>query len=178
MGEEEPSHSLSKETGLAYIPMFSPVPHRSQPTTVPTFSGEEMQEFSTGDSFENCSDPVRKDQFSKWKAMYRPFPGVHFSTPGKSPVDSTIFHSPMNRKDSVKILQSCQPLKDVLHYPSPAFKLPPFKSKSSSRVLTSSDNLKSLDEKKRKKEEEIMLKEKRKQAREEKRKGKILGKCV
>ena len=106
MGEEEPSHSLSKETGLAYIPMFSPVPHRSQPTTVLTFSGEEMQEFSTGDSFENCSDPVRKDRFSKWKVMYRPFPGVHFSTPGKSPVDSTIFHSPMNRKDSVKILHA------------------------------------------------------------------------
>ena len=60
----------------------------------------------------------------------------------------------------------------ILVQKTPQIKLPTQTQKMSTRVLTSAENLKLLEEKQKKKEEELRLKEERKMERERKRKEK------
>ena len=68
-----------------------------------------------------------------------------------------------------------RPLHDILQYPSPVPKIALQESKPTSRVLTSAQNMKQLEEKQRVKEEKLRLKEERQKIRQEKKERKKLN---
>ena len=172
----KPDFSPVKESGLAYIPMLSPAPCRSRVSRdIQQFSEKEVKEYIAGDGTEE------NEQYRKLKEMYRPYPGVSFRVAGTPSHESPLFHSPLRSSahdddDVVIIEQHGRSLSDLLKPPSPLSRLPPLApQKPTSRVLTSSENLKALKEKVMKKEEAAKLKEQRRRVREEKKRAKLLG---
>ena len=111
------------------------------------------------------------EQYMQWKQMYRPYSGISVSKGTDSPLDSSLFHTP-SKPESCVIMATrpSRPLQDTLKYPSPVPKVVPPEQKPTSRVLTSFQNLESLEKKQRLKDEKMRLKEEKQKLREQKAK--------
>ena len=95
--------------------------------------------------------------------MYHPYPGMCFEIAGKYSQVSSVLHSPPRSSccdDVLMIEQQSRGLSDLLKACSPLSRLPPSApQKPTSRVLTSSENLKALKENEKQKKEAAKLKE-------------------
>ena len=155
---ESPPVSLPEKTGLSYIPMYSPSPHRTKP----------HQDFKRRGSLDEV------DCSSDFGIGDSPTPIGPERSDAAVDNDCAVLRTPAKPGLSddnrvVLLTQPGRPLEKILQYPSPLSKLPTRKPKQSSRVLTSSENLKFIEEKQQKKDEEARKKEERKRAREEKK---------
>lgn len=132
---------LPERSGLAYIPLYSPVrPH--PPATKSSFEREvtRLQNTSLSDSeLQNRS--------------------LSDSELNVSSSDVCVM-LPLQKSSSIS---------GFLNIPKVPSKLPTVRQKSSGRVLTSKENLEVIEEKERKKQEEKRLKEERKRERERKK---------
>jgi hypothetical protein len=140
---------LVKETGLAYIPLYSPAPKRTARPHGPDLAPEEVESFRI--SYANRESPPDEStcRYNSWLVSEHP----------DSPVCQRVW------------LQSPQPttVSKFMQYPSPVHRLTKFQPKPCGRVLTSAENLAAIEEKAQaKREKEKMLIEK-KRAREEKK---------
>lgn len=182
--------SLSLQTGLKCIPLFSlaPTKHRSQAAT-PSFSEAERAKFQQ--RFEEGYDLDIDPKYDLWKRMYHPdncpTPSplaahsslshhLSLSPPPpspfqlKNPSSSEVLHSDsyQSPENKVSLLPRPTTISKVLSHHIPHLKPSTFIPKSRARVLTSSENRSILEQKAREKEKEE-LKEKRKR-------GKVEGK--
>ena len=184
-----PHPSLCQRTGLQYIPFYSTATprHRRVRCTSPdsslvaqeSVSSHEICVSSSVMSDDSNTDITLNDftkeeltRFKKRKEEGYDIPGdkryelwlkqfPRHSTPyfNESQIDSPV-GAPLIHMSTM----SC-----ILKSKTKEIKLPKPKQCSSTRVLTSSENLRMLEEKQRKNEEELMAKEKRKQEREAKK---------
>ena len=169
--------SLSQQTGLKYIPLFSPAPakHRSQAAT-PSFSEAERAKFQQ--RFEEGYDLDIDPKYDLWKRMYHPDNcptpsplAAHSSLshqlslspppPSPSPFQLNVSSSEVLSSDSdqspenkVSLLPRPTTIFKVLPHHIPHLKPPTFIPKSRARVLTSSENRSILEQKVREKEKE------------------------
>ena len=169
--------SLTTETGLAFIPLYSPARHPRKVTSgITSFSEEEITKFER--RFENGYDILDDERYKCWLRRYHPaeFPlrppvgGGDVSTG-----ESLTYQSPsllnLEEDHMDRVLMPTAPTASIskfLHYPSPPSQLPTLKPKSSGRVLTSAENLKMIEQKQQEKEAKAKQKEERRRKREEK----------
>ncbi len=131
------SSSLAEETGLAYIPIYSPSVRR---TTSRTGHGEDVNVVSTGylefseeevdlfeEWFQEGLNVANDDRYSTWLSCFHP-------------TSSAASHVWMRPVQSTGISR-------FLSYPTPPSKLPTFNPKTCGRVLTSQENLDKMEEK-------------------------------
>ena len=155
---------LTQDTGLAYIPLYSPTV-RSKRTTSRIGSGDMKS------SFEICGEEVAftKEElavFEKWFDN-----GDNVTDNSRYSLWLSNFH-PMSSAAASHVWMQCKQssgLSKLLSLPAPPCKRPTVKPKSCGRVLTSHENLVLLDEKQRAKEEAEKEKQERKLERERKR---------
>ena len=177
---ELPSSPKPKAGGLTYLPLLTPTPgHRSdQKCIVPTFSDAE---------FELYHERLEKgyggsdERYKLWLRMYHP-DSVDIGDQGGVSLGDSIFHTPVKgvraTKPSTEAVALAKPssmIEKIFSRPVPPSKLPTLRQKQSSRVLTSSENLRLLHEKEQKKEAAEQKKRERQKQREEKQ---ALGKHV
>ena len=111
--------------------------------------------------------------------MYRPYTVVPVCENDEleSPLNCSLFHTPTKTNtDVVMVAQRGRPLKSILKYPSPITKVVHREQKSTSRVLTSAENLKILEEKQKMKDEKQRQKEERQKQKEERQRLKEMAK--
>lgn len=170
---ELPSSPKPKAGGLTYLPLLTPTPgHRSdQKCIVPTFSDAE---------FELYHERLEKgyggsdERYKLWLRMYHP-DSVDIGDQGGVSLGDSIFHTPVKgvraTKPSTEAVALAKPssmIEKIFSRPVPPSKLPTLRQKQSSRVLTSSENLRLLHEKEQKKEAAEQKKRERQKQREEK----------
>ena len=164
---------LPEETGLAYIPLYSPLIRRKRQkrTTSRSGPGDDMEasfdiraeesDFSDQELalfeewFVKGSDVTDNSRYSAWLGRY------HSMSPAAS-------HVCMQGMQSTGVSR-------FLSLPMPPPKLPTTKQKAFGRVLTSHENLTLLDEKRKAREMKEKEKEEKRLAREEKRRNKEKG---
>ena len=133
--------SLSRETGIPFLPMCSPFSKRTSKAVAMEFTEEEEALFET--RYENGYDIEGDARYSQWLAKFHP-----------------------EAVTTVKLLQcKSTAVSSFLRYPSPPAKSETFKPKPCGRVLTSAENILQLEEKERKKKEKERAKQEREQAR-------------
>ena len=142
---------LSKETGLSFLPMHSPI---SRPPPNPV--AHDLDEFTEGEftegeislfetRFENGYDLMDDARYNQWLSHYHP----EFKLQ--------------------QLAYSSSAVSSFLSYPSPPTRGKTFQPKACGRVLTSSENLEIVKEKERKKEEKEEERERKKEERERKK---------
>lgn len=89
---------------------------------------------------------------------------------------STAPSTELDVKHSYTYASTGNPLQDILKYPSPLYHLPTLKPKTTSRILTSDEFIKEMEEKEIKKAQDAHLKEERKFIRELEKQSKSSGK--
>ena len=151
--------SLTKQTGLVFIPLYSPAskrkssieePATERQMTIEDFSEEELARFET--RYENGYDLRDDPRYNSWLRRCHP--------------ESAVWMQPLSYGSTA--------VSQYLHCPSPPSQIPTYKPKSCGRVLTSSENLALLEEKEREKLE----KQKAKKEREEARRKKAMAKSL
>ena len=183
--EEEDSDDLSEETGVPYIPLFSPAPKKrqSQVTSPPSplssmyspagivFTQDEMEHFKL--RWDSGYHLKRDQRYNQWVKIYHPdhsmclrrdhdsippFPGYASATP---PVTQSSSVS-SGGENPTSILSS------LLVLPDAPSKIRKEKKGGVARVLTSKENLELLETKEQEKREKEEEKKKRKEIRERK----------
>ena len=137
--------NLCQKTGISYIPLYTPVKRRISEISVasPSYTPEELLEF------EHCFDDRRacdNPRYRLWLETYRPEEPLLYESPLLS------WYRPAEKHGSLS------PFLTLPDAPRPKPKDQPH----SSRVLTSFENLKTLEEKEIQKQEKIRPKEERK----------------
>ena len=125
--------SLCRETGLKYIPLYSPSPslkYRPQSRTA-TFSEEEMIRYQR--RFEEGYD-IPDERYEMWLKLYHPV--VRESTP----LEDVTIH-----------LSHSSSMSQILSQKSLEIKVPDTSHKTTARVLTSIENLQILEERRKRK---------------------------
>lgn len=147
--EEMPN--LAQQTGIAYIPLYTPAKRRVSDLPSATFTEEEQEHFERcyedGGSSEN-------PQYQIWLKMYHPDSLLSSDSPLLKP------YQPALKQSSIGKFLDC---------PDPPKRRPAVNEKVSLRVLTSSDNLKRIEEKEKEKQRKAREKEDRAKTRESKR---------
>ena len=144
--------NLAAQSGVAYIPLYTPAKRRlSCSSSITAFAEEEMECFDT--CFEEGTGDRDDSQYQAWLKMYYP----EALSPVNSPLSAV--YLPAVKHTSIG---------DFLDSPPPLPRYPGV-VKSSLRVLTSSENLQRIEEKAKKKEAQLQEKEERARKREEKR---------
>lgn len=152
----ESKKSLSEKTGLTFIPLYTPS-KRSKPSRM-VFSHEELECFEF--HYENRIDLVDEPRYGEWLRMYHPDDSFD------SPCGHVLLSSSESESEEVHLPLSLQPsLAKFLHFPSPPSKIPVFDNKASARVLTSSENIKLLEEKEKAKAEKCKKKQQPKKSK-------------
>ena len=172
----EPSSTPQpKAGGLTYLPLLTPAPsHGSYRKCIaPSFSDAEFKLYH--ERFEEGYDGS-DERYKVWLQMYHPDTVEVDDERGFSPGEA-IFHTPVKglraTKPTAKAVALAKPssvIEKLFSCPPPPSKLPTCKPKQSSRVLTSTENLRLLHEKEQKKEAAQQKKEERQKKREEKSK--------
>ncbi len=199
--QQPKQRSLAEQTGLKYIPLFTPARTRRQSrVATPSFSEPEVARFQV--RFEEGYD-LDDPRYTLWKKMYHPvttspeiassrLPYPSPSPPPPSPgqlnlsecespcSDANRSLTPEKEEVGVRVLTRPTVLSKFLSHPAPQLKQPAKNPKSSARVLTSAENIRILEDKQRKKREQEEMKERRKREREAKRllKGQKCSTCV
>ena len=148
---------VSKPGGLTYLPLLSPMPSPKQkPVSDPDFSDAEIALFI--ERFQK-NYKGNDDHYNLWLDMYHP---ASVKLHGTVTLDSSNFRTPSHDHNQLKsrstatsiaaVAKPSNVFEKLFTLPSPPPKLPTLKEKGSSRVLTSAEGLKLLDEKKKKKE--------------------------
>ena len=168
---------------MKFNPLITPVTHIKHDSKFSPciFSDKEMNDF-------HCQYPTaavdtdtdeNSEQYVKWKEMYRPYTVVPVCENDEleSPLNCSLFHTPTKTNtDVVMVAQRGRPLRSILKYPSPITKVVHREQKSTSRVLTSAENLKILEEKQKMKDEKQRQKEERQKQKEERQRLKEMAK--
>ena len=165
---------VSKPGGLTYLPLLTPMPSPKQkPASDPNFSDAEIALFI--ERFQK-SYKGNDDRYNLWLDMYHP---ASVQLDGAVTLDSSNFHTPSHDHKQLKskstatniagVAKSRNVFEKLFTLPSPPPKLPTLKEKGSSRVLTSAEGLKLLDEKKKKKEAAEQKKLEQQKKKEEKK---------
>ena len=145
--------SLAEKTGVAYIPLYTPAKRRiSGSTSCINFTEEEQEEFE--ECFEEGTGNREDSRYQLWINMYHP----HSSLIADSPLP--LSYQPAVKHSSIGNYLECPLL------PKSSTTL----AKSSSiRVLTSSENLKRLEQKEKEKQMKLQDKEERARKREQRK---------
>ena len=166
---------VSKPGGLTYLPLLTPIPSPKQKVVPndPDFSETEIKFFI--ERF--CKNYEGNDnRYKLWLQMYHP---TSVKVDGAVNLDSSNFHSPSciskqpeSQSDAtaftVAVAKPSNLFEKLFKLPSPPPKLPTLNEKGSSRVLTSVEALKLLDEKEKKKEATKQKKLEQQKKKEEK----------
>ncbi len=183
--------SLSERTGLNFIPLYSPARQRSVASSpsVATFTKDEMVRFQR--QVEEGYDLPPVGRYSLWLKMYRPGAsspssdgtqptehqlflddddGFPPATPPNCPPTSPSFLVDSRHEHLPQLKRTTQLSKSLSSLPTvSALKYRAIEPKSSARVLTSTENLRNMEEKQNKKEEEERKKKERQVERMAKR---------
>ena len=146
---------------------------KQKPASDPNFSDAEIALFI--ERFQK-SYKGNDDRYNLWLDMYHP---ASVQLDGAVTLDSSNFHTPSHDHKQLKskstatniagVAKSRNVFEKLFTLPSPPPKLPTLKEKGSSRVLTSAEGLKLLDEKKKKKEAAEQKKLEQQKKKEEKK---------
>ena len=170
--------SSNSRSGLPYVPVLTPAPRRniSKIENMPSFNVEEMAVYHQCASEDSFTSPDCR--YNKWREMYRPKslqcssslsvnrPCIH------TPVKFDRLHGPTGGlgQHTVAITKPQSTIQHFLQDPGTPLQLPQISTETkTSRILTSSENIRLLAEKKLKKEEAAQLKEAKQHEREHKR---------
>ena len=144
------SENLPEETGLAFIPLYSPAGKRTKEVSQDDFTMEEIELFQI--RYENGYDISTDSRYNDWLAKYHP------------------------ESERMKLLKStCSSVSQFLHIPSPPSTIPTFRPKSCGRVLTSTENLQLMAEKEREKQEKRLKKAQKRRGAAQSAEGKAAG---
>ena len=165
--------SLTKENGLAFIPLYSPASRR---TTWLRGKDEahclqvELDCANDGPDLVEDELDFPEAEISKFEKRYAE--GYDLTHDTRYNLWLSRFHpdSPVSQKVWLQPLQTTSVSK-FLQYPSPPSKIPVFTPKPCGKVLTSTENLALIREKELAKEERKRAKEENKRAREAKKKA-------
>ena len=152
---DDVASNLCQKTGLPYIPLYTPVKRRisDQVAESPKFSQSELLKFEQYYDYEqDCDDP----RYKLWLNKYHPELPLLQESPLQSCYQQVAPHNTLS---------------PFLSLPDPPRHHPSTQSHSS-RVLTSAENLRALQEKEMQKER-ARLKEERVRAREAKKQQKL-----
>ena len=131
----EPKKSLSEKTGLSFIPLYTP--SKWCKPRCQTFSYEELERFEY--HYENGIDPVDQSRYTEWLTRYHPEDS--FDSPSRrlssSGGESDDLYKPLPLQSKLA----------TLHFPSPPSKNAKYDDSVTARVLTTSENIKLLEEK-------------------------------
>ena len=173
--------SLSRKTGLKYIPLYT---HPTSPRTpqTPSFTDEEICLYQR--RYEEGYDLSIDSRYNCRLKMYHPSNhdvstddgGEQYTSPSPIKFRKRTLFSPLPSmalpSTTVSCLQShsysSAVLSKILNPPTPVVKVPALRPGSCGRVLTSAENLQILEKKQQKKQEEAIKKLRKKQEREEK----------
>ena len=156
----------SKEhSKLKFLPLCNPSPRALEISKkIHTFTQAQLEKFEKRFEAENGGPD---EQYQQWLDTYHP---SHTSLSGKS-TEETITLS-TTKTVMIPVPNSSVACEKVLSNQDPSVQMPAVKVKSFGRVLTSTENLKIIEEKLQKKQKEEELKAERKQLKEEKRRMK------
>lgn len=138
--------NLAQKSGVAYIPLYTPAKRRI-PSLYLTFTDEELEYFE--ECFEDGTGNREDSRYQAWLRMNHPDVSFSVVSPPYKPAEK---HSSLGN-----FLDSS---------PDRSF---PVVTSSSLRVLTSSENLKKIEEKEKEKKAKLQEKEERARKREQKR---------
>lgn len=162
--QAQSEQDLKTKRGLTYLPLLTPAPvNRKTFSSNPSFTNAEFElyheRFVMG--YEGGDE-----RYKLWLEMYHPDGEEGVS------LNSSVIHSPVEKRFSKTALALPKdPIEKLFAKPPRLPTLPPLKPKASSRVLTSLENLKLLDEKEKKKKEAQQKKEERLRRKEQKKTG-------
>lgn len=166
--------SLASSTGLAYIPLYSPQNRGSRSracsreplplneatdSDLPVFSEEEEAHYRR--RLEEGFDLQHDGRYNLWRKMI----GEPCFNPPEGAVAGDISHGPSN----ILLNEYPSTLQKFFPPSPPTLSKPPTYSKTSAKVLTSSECIRTMEEKERLKRENQERKERREQERERKR---------
>ena len=158
-GDSDETSSLCQNTGISYIPLYTPVKRRisEHVATSPNFSQGELLEFELQfEARQDCENP----RYKLWLQKYHPELPLLDESPLPYSYQPAKPHSTLS---------------DCLTLPDHPY-LQPRAQLYSDRVLTSAENLRRLQEKEMQKEEKARIKEERAKQREAKRHQKVQSK--
>ena len=178
--------SLSRKTGLKYIPLYT---HRTSPRTpqTPSFTDEEICLYQR--RYEEGYDLSIDSRYNCWLKMYHPSNhdvstddgGEQYTSPSPIKFRKRTLFSPLPSmalpSTTVSCLQShsysSAVLSKILNPPTPVVKVPALRPGSCGRVLTSAENLRILEKAKEARRGDKKTQEKARKRRENKKNSDI-----
>ena len=142
----EKTLDLAQKTGIAYIPLYTPAKRRISDLTSVASSAISEDELEDFQSFYEEGGDSENPRYQRWVKMYHPESLLLSGSP------LPVLYQPALKHSTIDQFLDC---------PDPPQRHPVDTQYSSLRVLTSSENLKRIEEKKKEKQRKAQEKEER-----------------